>query len=83
LSPEQRQAAEILLGHPVSEGDAVSIRSLDPSTIIPSRLSPDQRIQALRSLNERLAGIEADAAEEEAIVREAMRSVRPDYRPTG
>jgi hypothetical protein len=83
LSPEQRHAAEILLGHPVSEGDAVSIRSLDPSTIIPSRLSPDQRIQALRSLNERLAGNEADAAEEEAIVGEALRSVRRDYRPAG
>jgi hypothetical protein len=83
LSPEQRHAAEILLGHPVSEDDAVSIRSLDPSTIIPSRLSPDQRIQALRSLNERLAGTEVGAEEEETIVNEALRSVRPNYRPIG
>ncbi len=39
LSPEQRHAAEILLGHPVSENEAVSIKSLDPATIIPSRLA--------------------------------------------
>jgi hypothetical protein len=83
LSPEQRYAAEILLGHPVSEGDALSIRSFDPSTIIPSRLSPDQRIHALRSLNERLAGAEVGAEEEETIVNEALRSVRPNYRPIG
>ena len=50
LSPEQRHAAEILLGHPVSENEAVSIKSLDPATIIPSRLSPEERIAALRAL---------------------------------
>ena len=35
LLPEQRHAAEILLGHPVSENEAVSIKSLDPATIGP------------------------------------------------
>jgi hypothetical protein len=83
LSPEQRHAAEILLGHPVSEDEAVSIKSLGPSMIIPSRLSPDERIKALRSLNERLAGTEVSEEAEAAIVNEALRSVRPDYRPIG
>lgn len=83
LSPEQRHAAEILLGYPVSENDAVSINSLDPSKIIPSRLSPDQRIEALKSWNDRLAGTEVSAEEEESIVNEALRSVRCNYRPIG
>lgn len=83
LSPEQRHAAEILLGRPVSEDETVSIKSLDPSVIIPSGLSPDERVKALRSLNERLAGSEISAEEEGAIVDEAMRSVRPNYRPNG
>jgi len=83
LSPEQRHAAEILLGYTVSENDAVSINSLDPSKIIPSRLSSDQRIEALKSLNERLAGTEVSAEEEETVVNEALRSVRSNYRPIG
>jgi hypothetical protein len=86
LSPEQRHAAEILLGHPVSEDEAVSIKSLGPSTIIPSKLSPEERIGALRALNERFANATAPAIgaeEEEAIVNEALRSTRPNYRPIG
>jgi hypothetical protein len=78
-SPEQRHAAEILLGRPVSEEAA---KSLDPAGIIPSRLSHDQRIEALKSSVQRLAGPAISGHEEEAAVNEAMRSVRPNYRPT-
>jgi len=84
LSPEQRHAAEILLGHPVSEDEAVSIKSLDPATIIPSRLSPEERIAALRSLDERFASRpvpEVSVEEEDALVHEAFHSTRPDHRP--
>ena len=84
LSPEQRRAAEILLGHPVSEDEAVSIKSLGPSTIIASKLSPEERIEALRALNERFAKAprpDVSEAEEEAAVNEALRSTRPNYRP--
>jgi hypothetical protein len=85
LSPEQRHAAEILLGHAVSEDETVSIKSLGLSTLIPSKLSPEARIEALRALNERLASAASgiDAAEEEAAVNEAIRSSRPNYRPVG
>lgn len=38
LSPEQKHAAEILLGHAVSDNEAVSIKRLGPSTLIASRL---------------------------------------------
>ncbi len=85
LSPEQRHAAEILLGRAVSEDETVSIKSLGFSTVAPSRLSPDARIEALKALKERLArpkGSKSDA-EEEAAVNEALRSTRPDYRPVG
>jgi hypothetical protein len=84
LSPEQRHAAEILLGHPVSENEAVSIKSLDPATIIPSRLSPEERIAALQALDERFASRpvpEVSVEEEDALVREAFHSTRPDRRP--
>jgi hypothetical protein len=84
LSPEQKHAAEILLGHPVSEDEAVSIKTLGPSTIIPSKLSSEERIEALRALNERFAATplpDVNENEEEAAVNEAMRSSRPNYRP--
>jgi hypothetical protein len=86
LSPEQRHAAEILLGRPVSEDEAVSIKSLGPSTIIPSKLSPEERIEALKALDERFAnapGPAVSADEQEAVVNEALRSTRPNYRPIG
>jgi hypothetical protein len=86
LSPEQKHAAEILLGHPVAEYDAVSIKSLGPSTIIASSLTPEERIEALRSLNARFADgphAEVSSKEEEEIVNEALRSSRPNYRPAG
>lgn len=86
LSPEQRRAAEMLLGRPVSDDEAVSIKSLGPSTIVPSKLSPEERIEALRALNERFANANRPSVseeDEEAIVNEAMRSTRPNYRPIG
>ncbi len=83
LSPKQKQAAEILLGFPVSEDEAVSIKRLNPSTVSASRLSPDARIAALRALEERLAGPAISEEEEEDAVHEALRSTRANYRPVG
>ena len=86
LSPEQKRAVEILLGHTVSEDEAVSIKSLSPSTVIASKLLPEERIEALRALDELFAkGPRPDVSpeEEEAIVNEALRSTRPNYRPIG
>jgi hypothetical protein len=75
LSPEQKHAAEILLGHPVSEDQAVSLKSLDASTIIASELSPEERITALGALNNRMG--ETVGEEEEDAVSEAMRRSGP------
>ena len=84
LSPEQKHAAEVLLGHPVSDDEAVSIKSLNPATIIPSNLSPAERIAATRALDERFAARatpDVSPEEEEALVREAFHSTRQDHRP--
>ena len=95
LSPEQRHAAEILLGGPVAENEAVSIRQLGPSTIAPSKLTPEQRIEALRALEDRFSMVSQSGVgnfsnfsnfendEEEAVVDEALRSARANYRPVG
>ena len=40
LSPEQKQIVESLLGHRVSENETLSIKSLDPATIIPPGCRP-------------------------------------------
>ena len=86
LSKEQKHAAEILLGHPVAENEAVSIKSLGPTTIIASSLTPEERIEALHALKARFAErphAEVSSIEEEEIVNEALRSSRPNYRPAG
>ena len=86
LSPEQKRPAEILLGNSVSEDQAVSTKSLGPTTLISSKLSPEERVEALRALEQRFANAnrpDVSEEEEEEIVNEAMRSTRPNYRPIG
>jgi hypothetical protein len=86
LSPEQKHAVEALLGRPVSNEEAVSVRAIVPATIIPSQLSHEERVEALRRLDSYFAKVDArrkpvSEEEEEAIFMKAMRSVRPNYRP--
>jgi len=86
LSPEQKVAVEALLGRTVSSDEAVSVRAVAPATIIPSQLSPEARAEALRALDRYFAKVESGRKpvsdeEEEAIFIEAMRSVRPSFRP--
>jgi hypothetical protein len=86
LSPEQRQAVENLLGRPVAEDESVSIKGIRPLSIIPSRLSPDERKDALEKLRRYFAKVDArrkpvSEEEEKEIINEALRSTRPNYRP--
>jgi len=86
LSPEQRRAVENLLCRPVAEDESVSIKGIRPSAIIPPRLSPDERQEALEKLRRYFAKIDAQRKpvseeEEEEIINEALRSTRPNYRP--
>ena len=86
LSPEQRRAVENLLGRSLEEDASVSIKSIRPSAIISSRLSPEEYKEAIEKLRQYFARVDAQRkpvsdAEEEAIINEALRSVRSNYRP--
>ena len=86
LSPEQRRTIETLLGHHVSEEGAVSIKSIQVSSILPPTLSPEERKGALERFDRYFAKIDARRApvsevEEEAVLNEALRSARTSPRP--
>ena len=86
LSPEQKIAVEALLGRAVSGDEAVSVRAVAPAAIIPSQLSPEARTEALHTLDRYFAKVDSGRKpvsdkEEEAIFIEAMRSVRPNFKP--
>jgi hypothetical protein len=64
----------------------VSIKALNPSAIVPSRLSKEEQKAALERLDLYFARVDAQRQpvsqeEEEAIIDEALRSTRPGYRP--
>jgi signal transduction protein with GAF and PtsI domain len=86
LSPDQKLAVEALLGRTVSNEEAVSVRAVVPASVIPSQLSKQERDQALNQIDAYFDKIDSrrkpvTEQEQEAIFVEAMRSVRPNYRP--
>jgi hypothetical protein len=81
LSPGQRVAIESLLGRRVLENEAISIRAIEPPA-----LSDERRHELAEQLKKYFAEVDArrkPGSPEEAddIINEAMRSVRPGYRP--
>jgi len=81
LSPAQKAAVETLLGRTVQQGEAVSVRTFEPA-----RVTHERRLEIAAELRKFFAEVDAvgqQVSEEEAedIVTEAMRSVRPGYRP--
>ena len=82
LSPEQRRAIESLLGKRLSESDDISIRPLHAEPAA----APERRRELLAGLeayfaqidNQRAPVSDQDAAD---VMNEALRSVRPGYRP--
>jgi len=86
LSPEERRAIENLLGRLLDEDESVSIKGIRPTAIIPPRLTPGERTEAIKKLRQYFAKVDArrkpvSEEEEETIINEALRSVRRDYRP--
>jgi hypothetical protein len=81
LSPDQQAAVEVLLGRRIRQGEAVSVRAFEPAVV------PQQQKQEIAdSLRKYFAEVNASrrpASEQEAeeILIEAMKSVRPGYRP--
>lgn len=81
LSPDQRAAIESLLGRRVLEDEAISIRAIEPPA-----LSDERKQQLVEQLKKYFAEVDArrkggSPEEAEEILNEAMRSVRPGYRP--
>ena len=81
LSPDQMAAVETLLGRRVQAGEAVSVRTFEPVNV-----SYQRRLEIADELRKYFAEVDASrkpVSEEEAeeIINEAMRSVRPGYRP--
>jgi hypothetical protein len=81
LSPDQKAVIETLLGRRVQEGEAVSIRTFEPAAV-----SHRRKLEIAEELRKYFAEVDASRKlvsdeENEDIVTEAMRSVRPGYRP--
>ena len=81
LSPDQKTALETLLGRRVQEGEAVSLRTFEPATVLPQR-----KLELANELRKYFAEVDAarkpiSEAEAEDMITEAVRSVRPGYRP--
>ena len=81
LSPDQKAALEKLLGRRVHDGEAVSVRTFEPASV-----SGEQKTAIANELRKYFAEVDAvrkpaSDAEAEDIINEAMRSVRPGYRP--
>jgi hypothetical protein len=80
LSPEQKTVIEGLLGRHVLEDEQISIRAFQPPA-----LSVERRKELVAELTEYFAKVDAQrqpasAEEADAIIDEALRSTRPNYR---
>lgn len=81
LSPDQRATIESLLGRRILEDEAISIRAIEPPT-----LSEGRRQELLEQLQRYFAEVDArrqagSPEEAEEVINEALKSVRPGYRP--
>jgi hypothetical protein len=80
LSPSQKAVIEDLLGRQVFHDETISIRAIDAP-----RMSEARRRELVTELQTYFAKVDAKRkpgtkADEEEILNEAMRSVRPGYR---
>jgi len=80
LSADQKTVIEGLLGRRVLEGEEISVRAIQPAP-----LSDERRAEVLRDLQTYFAQVDAQrqpasAQEADAIIDEALRSTRPNYR---
>lgn len=81
LAPDQKAALETLLGRRVEDSESVSVRTFEPASV-----SPERKLEVSSELKKYFAEVDASRKpvsdeETEDIINEAMRSVRPGYRP--
>jgi hypothetical protein len=80
LSPEQRTVIESLLGRRIKEDETVSVRAIEPHAA-----SEETRRKQAEQLKQYFAEVDArrnagSPEDADAILNEAIRSVRPGYR---
>lgn len=81
LSPDQKMAIEGILGRRVLEDEEISVRAIQPPP-----LSDERRTELLQDFKAYFAEVDAQRQpaspeEADAIIDEALRSTRPNYRP--
>jgi hypothetical protein len=80
LSPEQKAAAELLLGRPLHDSESISVQAFEPPPTSERRrrevAAELQRLFDQVDLNLRFTQVD----EAEDVFTEAMRSSRPGYR---
>ena len=81
LSPHQKAVIESLLGRTILEDEEISVRAIQTPA-----LSDQRRKELAEELRRYFAEVDArrqpgSAEEAEEILNDAMRSVRPGYRP--
>ena len=81
LSPDQRAAIESLLGRRILEDETISVRAIDSPS-----LSDERKRELVEQLKKYFAEVDArrkpgSSEEAEEIINDAMKSVRPGYRP--
>jgi hypothetical protein len=81
LSADQKAALETLLGRRVQDSEAMSVRTFEPAAV-----SAQRKLEIADELRNYFAEVDAarqTVSDEEAedILHEAMKSVRPGYRP--
>lgn len=81
LSPDQKAAIESLIGRQLLDSEDISVRAFEPPA-----LSHERRRELAEQLKNYFAEVDSrrkpgSPEEAEEIINEAMRSVRPGYRP--
>ncbi len=81
LSPDQKAVIESLLGRRIVDDEAISVCAIRPPS-----LSNQQKQERVAQLKQYFVNVDArrepiSPEEAEDIIDEAMRSVRPGYRP--
>jgi hypothetical protein len=81
LSPDQKVAIESLLGRRVLEDEEISVRAIQPPSLSDERRK--ELVEQLRTYFEEVDSRRKPASAEEAedTLTEAIRSVRPGFRP--
>jgi len=81
LSPDQRAAIESLLGRRILEDETISVRAIESPS-----LSDERKRELVEQLKKYFAEVDGrrkpgSSEEAEEIINDAMKSVRPGYRP--